>query len=303
MPELQTANVDDAGRFVFTDVRPGAYNATYRSSGTTSPPMQVTVPEMEQFDFTIDLPPGEIRGRIVDADAAPVGHAIVEVRDATGQKQVAASDASGQFSISGIAAGHVVVHATSSDREGSAEAEIEPPREAMVEIVLQKKEQTKSEIAVITPDGQPLAGAVVFLLGSGAFPTGVATTDAGGIATFKLSEPLIAPAAAYSVSYGWSWMAAKSIGSGDASQTPIRMSAATGALVVSSARNANIELFTPSGIPVASAFSMLGVPVTAAPGNDVRLAGLPPGTYTLQAGTFRTSAEVQSGKDTRVSIR
>jgi hypothetical protein len=303
LPELQTANVDDAGRFVFTDVRPGAYNATYRSDGTMSPPMQVTVPEMERFDFTIDLAPGEIRGRIVDADAAPVGRAIVEVRDATGQQQVVASDGSGQFSINGVTPGHVVVHATRGDREGSAEAEIEPPRAASVEIVLRTKEQTKTEIAVSTPNGQPLSGAVVFLLGSGAFPAGVATTDVTGIATFHLSERLIAPAAAYSASYGWSWMAARTAGSADDSQTPIRMGATTGALVVSSARSASIELFAPAGFSVAPALSMLGVPLTATPGADLRLSGLPPGTYTLQAGMFRASAEVQAGKDVRVSIR
>jgi len=303
MPEMQTANVDDAGRFAFTDVRPGVYRAMYRHDGTTAPSMQVTVPEMEKYDFTIDLPTGEIRGRVVDADAAPVSQAIVEVRDATGQSQIAASDGSGEFSINGIAPGHVVVRATRSEREGNAEAEIEPPRAATVEIVLRKKEQTKSEIAVSTPNGQPLSGAVVFLLGSGRFPAGVATTDGGGIATFQLAEPVISPAAAYSPSYGWSWMGPKSIGSADSSLAPMQMSASTGTLVVSSARSANIELFTPSGIAVATAFSMLGVPLTTAPGNDLRLSGLPPGTYTLQAGAFRASADVTAGKDARVSIR
>jgi|GEM_PF-1402697 len=303
MPEVQTANVDDAGRFVFADVRPGAYEATYRSDRMSSPPMQVTVPEMERFDFAIDLPPGEIRGRVVDTDSAPVGRAIVEVRDATGQQQVAASDGSGEFSIGGLTSGHMVVRATRNDREGSAEAEIEPPKAAIIEIVLRKKEQAKSEIAIVTPNGQPLAGAVVFLLGSGAFPAGVATTDVNGIATFHFSESLIAPVAAYSASYGWSWMEPRSIGSEDAAQKPLRMSTATGALVVSSTRNANVELFTPSGIAVTPAFSMLGVPLMVAPGNDLRLTGLPPGTYTLQAGAFRASAEVQAGKDARVSIR
>jgi len=303
MPEMQTANVDDAGRFAFTDVRPGAYHAIYRHEGTTAPPMQVSVPEMERYDFTIDLPAGEIRGRVVDADAAPVGRAIVEVRDANGQSQVAASDGSGEFSITGIAPGHVIVRAMRSDREGNTEAEIEPPRAATVEIVLKKKEQTKSEIAVNAPNGQPLSGAVVFLLGSGAFPAGVATTDTSGIATFQLAEPVISPAAAYSPSYGWSWMGPKSVGLDDSSLAPMRMSASTGTLIVSSVRNANIELFTPSGIAVATAFSMLGVPVMTAPGNDLRLSGLPPGTYTLQAGAFRAAAEVTAGKEARVSIR
>jgi hypothetical protein len=303
MPEVQTANVDDAGRFVFADVRPGAYEATYRSDRMSSPPMQVMVPEMERFDFAIDLPPGEIRGRVVDTDSAPVGRAIVEVRDATGQQQVTASDGSGEFSVGGLTPGHVVVRATRNDREGSAQAEIEPPKATTVEIVLRKKEQAKSEIAIVTPNGQPLAGAVVFLLGSGAFPAGVATTDVNGFATFHLSESLIAPVAAYSASYGWSWMEPRSIGSEDAAQKPLRMSTATGALVVSSTRSANVELFTPSGIAVTPAFSMLGVPLTVGPGNDLRLTGLPPGTYTLQAGAFRASAEVQAGKDARVSIR
>ncbi|HEX7681603.1 MAG TPA: carboxypeptidase-like regulatory domain-containing protein [Thermoanaerobaculia bacterium] len=302
MPEMQAATVDDAGHFLFADVRPGAYRASYYGDRTSSPPTQVTVPEMGNFDFTIDLPPGEIRGRVVDADAAPVGRAIVEIHDANSQQAVAASDESGEFSIGGLAPGHVIVRATNNDREGSAEAEIEPPKTATVEIVLHKKEQVKSEIAVVTPNGQPLVGAAVFLLGSGAFPAGMATTDINGIATFPLSESLIAPAAAYSANYGWAWMDPRSIGSEDAARTPMRMSSATGSLVVSSNRNASIELFTPSGIAVTPALSMLGVPITAAPGSDARVPGLPPGTYTLQAGTYRASAEVQAGKDARVSI-
>lgn len=303
MPELLTTNVGDDGRFVFADVRPGAYNATYRGDKTSSPPLQVTVPELERFDFAIDLPPGEIRGRVVDADAAPVGRAIVEVRDATGQQQIAASDASGEFSLNGIAAGHVIVRATRSDREGSAEAEIEPPKAAAIEIVLRKKEPSKSEIAVNTPNGQPLSGAVVFLLGSGAFPAGVTTTDGNGIATFHLTESVIAPIAAYSSSYGWSWMGPRSVGLNDTTQAPMRMCETTGTLVVSCSKNANIELFTSSGIAVSPALSMLGVPVAATPGRDLRFAGLPPGTYTLQAGPLRASAEVVAGQDARVSIR
>lgn len=303
MPELQTAAVDAKGRFAFADVRPGAYNATYRRDGITSPPFPVSIPELDHFDFTIDLPPGEIHGRVVDAESVPVSHAVVEVHDAAGQQQVAASNAAGEFSLSGIGAGHVSLRATQGDREGGTEAEIEPPRAASVEIRLKKKEQTKSEIAVSAPNGQPLPGAVVFLLGSGGFPAGVASTDASGIATFHLSEPLIAPAAAYSPNYGWSWMNAKSIGAANGVQPAIRMSDATGALVVSSVRSANIELYTSAGIPVASAFVTLGVPVTIVPGGDVRLAGLPPGTYTLQSGAFRASAEVTAGKDARVSIR
>jgi hypothetical protein len=196
----------------------------------------------------------------------------------------------------------VVVHATGGDRQGSAEADVEPPRAASVEIVLRKKEQTTGEIAVSTPSGQPLGGAVVFLLGAGALPAGVSTTDISGNATFQLREPLTAPGAAYSPSYGWAWMPPRNIGA-DSSATPIRMSATTGSLIVSSTRNAKIELFNSAGVAVTAAFSTLGVPLTAVAGADIRLTGLPPGTYTLQAGTFRTSADVESGKDARITIR
>ena len=249
----------------------------------------------------IDLPPGDIRGRIVDADSAPAARAIVEVRDATGQQHVTASDASGEFLITGVGAGHVVVHATRGDRQGSVESEIEPPKTATIEIVLRKKEQTAGDVAVSTPNGQPLGGAVVFLLGSGALPAGVSTTDVNGHATFQLAEPLTAPAAAYSPSYGWAWMPAASI-SGDSSRNPIRMSAVTGSLIVSGVSSANIELFTSSGIALTPAFSTLGVPMSVGAGADLRLTGLPPGGYTLQAGAFRASASVESGKDARITL-
>ena len=301
MPGLQTAEVDGAGRFAFKDVGPGAYQATYHADGTSSPALQITIPELDHYDFTIDLPPGEIRGRITDASSAPAARAIVEVRDATGQPHMTSSDVSGEFSISGIGAGHVVVHASRGDRQGSAEADIEPPRAATIEIILQKKEQTTGDLAVSSPNGQPLGGAVVFLLGSGALPAGVSTTDISGHAVFQLPEPLTAPAAAYSPSYGWAWMSPANINA-DSFATPIRMSAATGSLTVSSPRKASIELFTPAGVAVTAALSTLGVPLTAAAGGDIRLTGLPPGSYTLQAGSFRTSAQVESGKDARVTI-
>jgi hypothetical protein len=300
---VQIAAVDMGGHFKFDDVQPGAYTAAYRLNGTSAASVRVTIPESERFDFPIELPSGELRGRVLDEQAIAVGGAIVEIRDANGEMHSAQSDDAGEFSVSALPIGKAVVRAALRDREGSAEATVEPPRVAGADIVLRKKEKTPVAVTVIDPSGQPLSGAVVFLLGSSAMPSAVGTTNTSGIATLRLSQPLMTPVAVYHSAYGWSWLPARVLGSEDNSECTIRMVAGTGCVVVASKTAAAVDLYAPSGISLGGAFSFLGVPVSVAPGGELRLSGLPPGAYTLRAGTFQAGAEVQAGKDARVSIR
>lgn len=302
MPSVLTSGVSADGRFQFEDVPAGRYTATYRHNGAVAASLRVDVPENEQFTFALDVAPGELQGSVADDRGRPVRLASIEVRDALGEPHLTQTDVAGEFAVSGIAPGRASVRAMSADGEGNSEAEIVPPKTATVKVTLQPKDQKSWAVAVSDPRGQPLAGAMVFLLGSGGLPAGIATSDTAGMATFRLSQPLTTPLAAYHSSYGWSWTASRTIG-GDEGGCNIRMSAATGSVVIGAQSAATVGVFTSSGVPLSSAFCFLGVPMTAAPGNDLRFSGLPPGTYMLQAGTFRASAEVQAGKDARVSIR
>jgi hypothetical protein len=302
-PDAQMAAVDPAGRFKFENVQPGTYTASYRLNGSSAAAVRVTIPDSERYDFSIELPPGELHGRVTDDRAVPIGEAIVEIRDANGEMHSAQSDDAGEFSASALPAGKAMIRASLRDREGNAEANVEPPRTAVADVVLRKKENTPVAVTVTDPAGQPLSGAVVFLLGSNAMPSAVATTNGSGIATLRLSQPLMTPIAVYHGAYGWSWLPARVLGSQDNSECTIRMVAGTGCVVVASKTAAAVDLYAPSGISLAGAFSFLGVPISVAPGSELRLSGLPPGAYTLRAGTFQAGADVHAGKDARVSIR
>jgi protocatechuate 3,4-dioxygenase beta subunit len=302
-PEVQIAPVDASGRFQFDDVQPGQYTAAYRFNGTSAAPVAVTVPESERYDFSIELPLGEVRGHVTDEEAVPVRFAVVEIRDTNGEMHTAQTDGSGEFSVIGLPAGNAAVRAANREGEGKAEVTIEPPKVPVADVILKKHDQKPATVAVLDPSGQPLPGATVFLLGSGAMPTAIGTTDGTGVATFRLSQPLSTPVAAYQSAYGWSWVSARTLGSDDAAECTIRMIAGTGCVVVSSKAAAAVDLFASSGISLGGAFSFLGVPVSVAPGGELRLSGLPPGAYTLRAGAFQTAAEVQSGREARVTIR
>lgn len=301
-PAVQMADVDPAGRFRFADVQPGTYKASYRRNGSSTAAMTVTVPESERFDFTIDLPPGELRGRVTDEAAVPIRLAGVEVRDASGELRATQTDASGEFAMSGLVPGHARLRASTRNAEGTAEVEIDPTRIAAANVVLKARERKRTAIAVTDPSGQPLSGALVFLLGSGGPLAGVATTDSSGTANFTLSQPLTTPAAAYHSAYGWSWLAPQTIGSADGPECTIRMNARTGCVVVSSAKPASVDLYAPSGIPLGSAFAFLGIPISVTPGGEMRVPGLPPGAYTLRAGQYQASADVRADRDARVTF-
>jgi len=180
---------------------------------------------------------------------------------------------------------------------------IEPPRVPVADVILRRHDQKPATVAVVDPSGQPLSGATVFLLGSGAMPSAVGTTDGSGIATFRLSQPINTSVAAYQNAFGWMWLSARTLGTDDAEECTIRMVSGTGCVVVSSKAAAAVDLYAPSGISLGGALSFLGVPVSVAPGGELRLSGLPPGAYTLRAGAYRASTEVQAGKEVRVSIR
>ncbi len=303
LPEVQITAIDESGRFKFEDVQPGTYTATYRLNGTGAASVRIAVPESERYDFPIELPPGELHGRVTDERSQPVGLAIVEIRDADGELHSARSDEAGEFSATGLPTGKVLVRAINRDGEGNAEVDVNPPRVAVADVLLRKKDKAPVSVTVTDPSGQPLSGAVVFLLGSSALPSAVATTDVSGIATLRLSQPLMTPVAVYHGAYGWSWLSPRVLGSSENSECTVRMVVGTGCVVVASNTATTVDLFAPSGISLGGAFSFLGLPVSVTPGRDLRLSGLPPGAYTLRSGIFQTAAEVQSGRDARVTIR
>jgi len=302
-PDVQIAAVDSSGRFQFDGVQPGQYNASYRFNGTSAVPIHVTVPESDQYDFSIELPLGEVRGRVTDEHKVPVKFSVIEVRDTTGELHTGQTDGGGDFSLIGLPAGKAVVRAANRDGEGQVEVTIEPPRVSVADVVLEKHDRKPVTVAVVDPFGQPLPGATVFLIGSGLIPAAVGTTDGSGIATFRLSKPLNTSVVAYQSAYGWSWLSARPLGSDASEECTLRMAAATGSVVVSSKTGAAVELYAPSHISLGGAFSFLGVPVSVAPGAELRLSGLPPGVYALRAGAFQTIAEVETGKDALVTIR
>jgi hypothetical protein len=132
LPSFATAIVDDAGSFVFDELEPGEYDATFRRDGKGSSSVTVNV-QAGNSRITLNVAPGELRGRVLQEDGRPAAFAPVRIIDAAGARSVVQSDQFGHFETLGLAEGLAVVSAGAGP---STDVEVNARRTAEVEIVL-----------------------------------------------------------------------------------------------------------------------------------------------------------------------
>jgi hypothetical protein len=132
LPSFASALVDDAGNFVFDELEPGEYDATYRREGKASTPVTLAV-QAGNSRMTLNVAPGELRGRVLQEDGRPAAFAPVKIVDAAGAKSVVQSDQFGHFETLGLAEGRAVVSAGAGP---STDIEVNARSTAEVEIVL-----------------------------------------------------------------------------------------------------------------------------------------------------------------------
>jgi hypothetical protein len=138
LPSFEMAPVDDAGHFIFEELEPGEYDAMYRREGRTSKAVTLVV-RPGASHVTLDVAPGELRGRVLQEDGRPVAFTPVRVVDASGSRSVVQSDRFGNFETLGIAPGRAVVSAEDANAAASTEVDVDAARAAIVEMVMRPK--------------------------------------------------------------------------------------------------------------------------------------------------------------------
>ena len=135
LPSMHSANVDANGRFIFEDLDPGEYEATYRRDGRPSRTVALSVAAGTSH-IAIDVPPGELRGRVLQEDGNGAAFMTVRVIDATGAESLLQADQHGNFESLGIAAGRATVSAQNDRSSASTEVDVGTANDAVVEMVL-----------------------------------------------------------------------------------------------------------------------------------------------------------------------
>ncbi|MFL6246354.1 MAG: carboxypeptidase regulatory-like domain-containing protein [Thermoanaerobaculia bacterium] len=138
LPSMHSATVDAAGRFVFEDLEPGEYEATYRRDGRASRSVSLTVTPGASH-VTLDVPPGELRGRVLQEDGRGAAFTTVRVLDAAGGELLVQSDQYGYFETLGVTAGRAIVSAEKEDASASAVVDVDVTHDAVVEMVLRPR--------------------------------------------------------------------------------------------------------------------------------------------------------------------
>lgn len=135
---MESAPVDEWGRFTFAEFEPGQYEAVYRREGRTSKPIALTVGPGTSH-VVLDVAPGELRGRVLQEDGTPARFTAVRVVDASRSETRVMTDQLGQFEAIGIAAGRAIVTAESDRMHAVAEVEIDVRGISSVELVMRRR--------------------------------------------------------------------------------------------------------------------------------------------------------------------
>jgi hypothetical protein len=138
LPSFESAPVDDAGHFVFAELEPGQYDATYRREGRMATATTLLV-QPGTSEIVLEIAPGELRGRILHEDGHPAAFAPVAILDAAGTRSLAHSDQFGNFEALGIAPGRAVVTVEDAYTAAAAEVDVDAQRTAVVELVMRAK--------------------------------------------------------------------------------------------------------------------------------------------------------------------
>lgn len=138
LPSMESAPVDESGRFLFEELEPGQYEAMYRREGRTSKPIALVVGPGTSH-VVLDVAPGELHGRVLQEDGTPARFVSVKIVDTSRAEFLALSDQFGHFEAIGIAVGRAIVTAESDQIHAVAEVEIDPRGISNVELVMRRK--------------------------------------------------------------------------------------------------------------------------------------------------------------------
>ena len=294
--ETVVVPVEDDGTFATDSLRPGSWNVTFTAhAGAASRSVAVAVPRQDSFNCVVQYAGGEIRGLVTGPDGQPRGNVTVtDLRD--GHRTRTAAD--GSFHLGGLGAGVARIVAELDDLRSSV-VEQEVTENAPVALRLQPRQREAVAIRVLDSTAAPAQGAFVFVEIRGEYPV-ILTTSAGGTAELRLPaerrEQLRVATVARGEWFLGDWTAIDNLGESMTVRVP-----KGGTILLRGARETDVALTSISGWSVSMMLRRLG----AAPvrGDDaLRLAGLPPGVYAVDANGASRTVTVAANRVTETDL-
>jgi len=294
--------VDDSGAFASNDLSAGAYRVAFLpQGGGRLQPVSVSVPDSDAFQTVLRYAGGVVRGQVRNRDDEPVPGARVEE---LGSHAVVFSGGDGGFILAGLSPGSVELQArkdsaVSRVAKVTLESGKTPPP---VLLVVGEDRNAEVQVTVSDADGNPLAGALVFLQTSAGFR--MLTSDGDGRTSTTLNAPL--PKRARAAAYGqgrWalgSWVPWKQATAGLSLALPNE----SGALEVSTDQAQGLAtLIAPGAWSLTQLLWRLGAPPEPGPGAPALVSGLPAGNYVVSFADQTRSTTVEAGKTAKVDFR
>lgn len=280
VPLQFSAAVSQDGTFVFEDLSPGDYGATWSDDSAYSATRRVTIGN-DAAPLHLDLSGASVRGIVRGAEGAQVF-----ITAEPGGRILAESD--GSFAFVGLAPGRTTIRASAdAARAASAEVTLSDGETSQIELTLAEKED-RELIVHVRVHGAAVPNAYVFLRDGGTLRA--ATTAGDGRAVFRVARrSAAADLAVYAGSSGWTFVAPT-----DADIIEVDAQPSQSRLVVGVEEGSHaLVIHTPGGFPLHSALAILGIHPAARPGAPFTVERLPQGRYVVVAGDTRQQLETR----------
>lgn len=210
-----SVTADERGAFATRLWQQGSFRAYVRGAGLRSTvPATVTFAGTKAIDWSFEVPPRTIRGRVVDESGTPVADAAVvlmQTSDTARQKRRMNSAADGTFEFRGVLRGTHALRVVTSPLLHSPAVPVEIGERDVKSVTIALQAGVPREAAIVDADGVPIANARV-LCATGADVRALATTDASGRAT--LATPKDESSVLFAFPPGGS-LAVRRVGPGD----------------------------------------------------------------------------------------
>lgn len=177
----------DGGEATFAALRPGRVRVQVRTGMTMAPvgePRFVDVPMgIDHHRATLELPGGELAGRVVDADGRPLGSVLVRLLRSGGADDevfgTAITDGGGAFAFRalqpdsyGLVAADALLQRTAEGAASRVDAIRLGDGERRTDIVLHAQPAAGAAVTVTGSDGAPLPGAMLLAVDPDGRPLG-----------------------------------------------------------------------------------------------------------------------------------
>lgn len=293
------------GSFATDEVTPGRWGVAWipASGGSASAPRELVIPPVEELETVLDFPGLAISGVVLDEEGRPAEGATVRELARGG---TAFSGAGGAFWLVGVELGSDGRLSLQAGLEGLlsqvSEVTIEPGRAPEpVVLTLGRGRLPRLEVAVLTAEGQPAAGAFVFLEEEG-LGLRIVSTDGSGraAATFTGQLPKRVRAAVTSGA-GWAfgdWTPWEEARRG----LVLALNSGGGLELASRTASGSPRILSPAGWDVSRLLRIMSAPPHVAPDAPLLLSGLPAGSYTVSLNGASTAVSVREGEQARAHL-